>query len=64
MNESTKEKVELQEKYCNLKEIPMFIPSDGRCYYCKRDITKAYTQKEIGSKQITGCPYCNKSFLD
>lgn len=41
-------------------EFPSFEPIDGICWYCKKQIF----EKEDGLKAITGCPYCNRSFVN
>ena len=56
-----------QEEYCKTHQRPMFAPMDGMCYHCCRDIY-AYpygiTIQSAGSRLITGCPYCNATFVD
>jgi len=43
----------------------MFLPSDGLCYHCKRDVIKYEIEKgNDGSKSVTGCPFCFKSYCD
>jgi len=43
----------------------MFMPNNGYCYYCKYDIIKHELEKgNDGSKGVTGCPNCCKSFCD
>ena len=64
MKESTKDKIEIQIKYCDMKDLPMFLPSDGRCYWCHEDITEKYTEKRCGETLITRCPHCSRSLND
>ncbi len=43
----------------------MFIPQDGYCFNCKRDIVKKEIEKgNDGTTLVTRCPYCNKSYVD
>ena len=43
----------------------MFMPCDGRCYHCNRDIiTHELAEGNDGSKSITGCPFCHRSYCD
>ncbi len=45
-----------------------FAPSNGKCFNCKKDITKDYAGSEgltvetLGHGIITSCPHCNRSF--
>lgn len=43
----------------------MFMPCDGRCYHCNKDIiTNALANGNDGSESITGCPFCFRSYCD
>ena len=43
----------------------MFIPVDGICFYCKTDIINLEIKKgNNGSKGVTGCDNCFKSYCD
>lgn len=54
-----------QEKYCQEKKAPFFMPSDGICYSCRRDIIPRLIEKgEDGNNLITGCPLCHRSYCD
>jgi len=65
-----------QEEYCNAHEHPMFAPSNGWCSSCGRNIYEPYTYRgredhtygitveEAGSRLITSCPHCNRTFCD
>ncbi len=52
--------IEAQKKYCKDNSLPMFAPSDGKCFSCKRDTTN---DKWINTL-ITSCSYCLISFCD
>ena len=69
MSEITKEQreqfIKNQEKYCKEKDAPFFMPSNGRCYKCNRDIIPKLIEKgEDGSSLVTGCPLCYHSYCD
>jgi len=42
----------------NLIEDKFVYTNNGKCWYCDRDI------EEEEDKVVTGCKYCNKSFVD
>jgi hypothetical protein len=63
--------VEKQENFCTQKGAPMFAPTNGRCFRCKKLIytdhpenQKGYTLGQAGDRIITGCPHCHASFVD
>lgn len=47
-----------QIKYCDEKQIPMFAPPNGICYYCNKKIT------DKSDEHITGCEHCHHSYCD
>ena len=61
-----------QIEYCQAKNVPYLAPKSGICYDCFENIyrprygkkTGGISVKEAGSRMITGCPHCNKSFCD
>ena len=63
-----------QEAYCNQREVPMFAPRNGLCYRCGYNIflpingshgsVLGVTVEDAGKKLITGCPFCNCSFVE
>lgn len=59
-----KSHIDAQKKYCDETGYPHFAPHSGICWSCGEDIYKNMTVKEAGSKHITGCPHCKKSFCD
>lgn len=71
------EAAKAQERYCDEHEIPIFAPRNGWCASCGRNIYEPYkvhsfgeksmrvfgiSVKEAGSRLITGCPHCNRTF--
>jgi hypothetical protein len=48
------------QKTCFDLGVPDFTPESGICWHCKRQIFN----KRDGCEPITGCPYCNHSFVD
>lgn len=70
---------EAQEKYCNETGTPHFAPNSGRCWKCGQNIyeqiekisrysDKTYTTgisvEEARERLVTGCPHCNRSYVD
>ena len=54
-----------QEKYCDEVKVPLFMPQNGICWSCKRDIIPRLIEKgEDGTSLVTGCPICNRSYCD
>lgn len=65
-----------QKKYCEQRNLPMFAPSDGICYNCRRNIYLPHSNSgkpntytgipafRAGCFLITGCPHCNYSFCE
>ena len=63
---SAKDAIAMHTKYCQNNNLPIFIPHDGRCYRCYRNIfeTGGYTDVKSVKTHITHCPFCHKSFCD
>lgn len=55
-----------QDKYCLEHEIPHFAPHNGICWNCNRNIYDdgGISVEESGSRLITGCPFCHRSYVD
>jgi hypothetical protein len=56
-----------QEFLKNQSEIkaPDFMPSNGICHRCKKDIIPALIEKgNDGTQLVTGCPLCHRSYCD
>lgn len=65
MTDNQKLGAERQEQYANEKKLPLFAPSDGQCYSCRRNIyDDERTLAEAGHTLITGCPFCCRSYCD
>ena len=61
------EALQAQKDYCKREKDPFFIPEDGVCWSCHKNIfggPKAITAEKAGSALITSCPYCSSSFVD
>lgn len=63
MSEEVSKKIALQEKYCTEKKIPFYAPKE-RCFSCRKNIWYKITEEEASSRLITGCPYCNSSYVE
>lgn len=66
------EAIKAQEEYCTAKHVPRFAPANGMCTYCQEQIyaprrgktTGGISLKEAGSRMVTGCPHCHRSFCE
>lgn len=59
--------LEAQKKYCSEHGWPSLIPDDGFCPWCGENIFKGrygIGLETAGSRLITSCPWCRKSFCD
>lgn len=52
-----------QVKYCKDNHLPHFAPNRF-CYRCNRDIYLKISVEKAGSRLITGCPYCHRTYCD
>ena len=61
-----KRAMDAQEKYCDEKNLPFFVPLFGECYHCHRQIfgEGGISEKKAGEELITSCPFCRTSFCD
>lgn len=69
INNIPKERKEFMEKQRNAFEGWMkgsfFMPCDGYCFHCKGDVIKYEMENgNDGSKGVTGCHYCHRSYCD
>lgn len=59
------EGIKAQLIYVMSHKLPLFAPSDGKCYFCSKVI---YTSKQdvinASDELITSCKHCKRSFLD
>ena len=64
--EVTKEEfLKNQREYCDRAGAPFFMPEDGACFSCRRQIIPALIKKgKNGTQLITGCPLCCRSYCD
>ena len=60
---TTEEKLRAQIRLTKESQCPLFVPSDGICFICRKDIFNAYTVDYCRHNLITGCPFCNWSFV-
>ena len=60
----SKDKNALLEKQKN--DSIMFMPENGICWSCHNDITKHdnVIRTIARGSTVTGCPYCNRSYVD
>lgn len=51
-----------QRAVCEATGVPRFAPADGHCYSCRRQI---YVEgMRDGSRLVTGCPWCARSYCE
>lgn len=62
IEKAVKAQKELREKH----DYPCFAPSNGNCYNCRKNVySEGGISVEKASRELTtGCPHCNKSFVD
>jgi hypothetical protein len=56
-----------QHELCGLNDEkkPFFMPGNGICWSCHKDIIPRLIEKgEDGTKLVTGCPICMRSYCD
>jgi hypothetical protein len=55
-----------QHEHCKEKEAPFFMPGNGFCYCCHKDIVPILIARgHTGSDElVTGCPICFRSYCD
>lgn len=67
------EAIAAQGKYCSENKFPYFAPSDGICFSCGNNIYEeidhgghktGISVEGAGSRLITGCPHCNRTYCD
>ena len=60
---SRSEKIAAQSKHAREVNAPMFAPKE-RCWSCGGDLWARITYEKASTRLITGCPLCNRSFVD
>ena len=58
---------EAQVAFCRAHRLPVMVPAYGICNACGADVFRGrdgYRLGEAGSRLITSCPWCGKSFCD
>lgn len=66
-----------QAEYCKKNKLPHFAPNNGNCWNCGSNIYSEHTRelrdkiystgisvKEARESLVTGCPHCNRSYVD
>lgn len=55
-----------QEQLCKKRGIPVFMPYNGICWSCGRDIVAPLIKEGLngGETHMTGCPFCHRSYCD
>ncbi len=56
-----------QRNLCIKQGLPLFVPHDGKCFKCHRNVFLAYPDDEVKAdpeKLVTGCPHCGQTFCD
>jgi hypothetical protein len=56
--------IEAQADYARMHRLPNFTSHDGRCFACGQNIYTKISVEQAGSKLISGCPHCHRSFCD
>ena len=62
--------IRAQAQFCDLRDAPLFAPSDGVCHRCRNNIYKASVYRagisliQAAMTHITSCPHCHATFLD
>lgn len=64
MNDNNKAKELAQIKFCHDHHKPMFVPHNGICYSCHKNVYAGLTYDKAAYDIITGCPWCSTSFCD
>lgn len=64
MTKDVEEKIKAQDDLCAKRKYPHFVPYDGICYRCYRQIYEAISLDDAKETLISGCPYCHVSYCD
>jgi len=70
MGKSTKpthtpvQKANAQYEYARDNKLPLFAPTNGRCFFCGNQIYHHISYERAANALITSCPYCNYSYCD
>lgn len=64
MSRKSEDEIQMRiEKYAVWRQEhnwPQFEPANGICWTCGKQIFKIYD----GTEDITGCPYCHRSYCE
>ncbi len=58
------EKIDAQRAYCKKMPAPYFAPFKGVCWGCGEQIFNKISLESAGSRLITGCPCCSRTYCD
>jgi len=61
---TVEQKLAAQVEYCRVNKLPLFVPANGICWKCNKQIFDAIGDRRASTELITGCPYCSRSFCD
>ena len=61
---SAAEKFEKNKAYCRERNLPCFIPPDGKCFACHKQVFSDGNRGPKWDTFITGCPHCHRTFCD
>lgn len=64
MTVTNETKKNAQELYCDKNAVPMFVPYDGKCFHCHRNIWDGVSIETASEELITACPFCYTSFVE
>lgn len=70
MDNQTKNCIEAQWDYVIRHHAMFFIPDDGICFFCKKNIFhpdgcyEGISLKKASNELITGCPHCFRTYCD
>jgi hypothetical protein len=54
------ERIKKHQALCAERNFPNFAPNNGKCFSCKKQVF----EREDGTRFITGCPHCGRTFCD
>jgi len=60
----TQKKIEAQKQLRQSNQWPEFIPGDGFCVKCGKQMFNLITRESSGMFLLTCCPYCHYSYCD
>ena len=58
------QKIQAQLDLCKKTGVEMFAMENGICCWCDKPIFDSLSLEECSTNLITGCPNCNRSFVE